>query len=169
MAASLPLKNISDRKKIYTSNICNISHKNRVNNLHGDYEMTDNYEVTLEAGYIVRNVDSYKDAVRIAISEIGKKLNRKGLRFINIFPKLVNNEKSDILDYKESDIKAHIVAKTALIGIPLNLKVFNAKSREHAIKIAKNVVGNALPGISLEPIYTRISPPEELHREQYGL
>lgn len=106
--------------------------------------MNENYFVSLEAGYIIRNVDTLDDAFNIAIADIGRKLNDKGLNFISI-GKRERNEKVEI----NSD-KALIVASTALIGLELTMKVFNASCDEHAIKIAKSQIGKALPHTSLD-------------------
>jgi uncharacterized protein (UPF0212 family) len=42
------------------------------------------------------------------------------------------------------------VAKTALVGLSLEMKVFRADSKEHAARIAKSVIGKALRDIPLE-------------------
>jgi uncharacterized protein (UPF0212 family) len=45
-----------------------------------------------------------------------------------------------------------VVARTALVGVLLSMKVFNAESPEHAIRIAKATIGKVLKNIPLEPV-----------------
>ncbi|WP_321430887.1 DUF555 domain-containing protein [uncultured Methanolobus sp.] len=102
-----------------------------------------NYHVTLEAAWLVRDVKSADDAIGVAISEAGKRLNPK-------------------LDYVEVDIgttfcsaceeplsSVFIVANTAIVGLVLEMKVFDAESAEHAARIAKSVIGRALRDVPL--------------------
>ena len=43
-----------------------------------------------------------------------------------------------------------VVARTAIVGILLSMKIFNAESPEHAVRIAKSSIGRALKDIPLE-------------------
>ncbi len=103
-----------------------------------------NYHVTLEAAWLVRDVKSADDAIGVAISESGKRLNPK-------------------LDYVEVDIGAtfcpaceeqidsvFLVANTAIVGLVLEMKVYDAESQEHAARIAKSVIGRALRDVPLD-------------------
>ena len=71
------------------------------------------------------------------------------------------------MDYVEVDVgatpcpacgeafdSAFIAADTALVGLLLEMKVFNADSTEHAARIAKSEVGGALRDVPLTVIET---------------
>jgi len=105
-----------------------------------------NYLVSLEAAWVVKDVNTLDDAMGVAISEAGKRLNPK-------------------LDYVEVDVgqrfcpscgeifdSAFLVAKTALVGLVLQMRVFDAESEEHASRIAKSVIGKALKSVPLSVI-----------------
>jgi len=104
------------------------------------------YLVILRGPWIVRNVKSAKDAMNIAVAEAGKRLN-PDLDFVEIdvdvyrCPKCHENLKS-----------VFIVAGTALVGLTFEMKVFNAQSREHAIRIAKYEIGRRLQRVPLEVV-----------------
>ncbi len=105
-----------------------------------------NYLVVVQAAWIVRNVRSVKDAMNIAVAEAGKRLN-PDLNFVKIdvgntiCPKCKSNLKS-----------VFIVANTALVGLEMEMKVFNAQSKEHAARIAKYEIGKRMPRIPLEVV-----------------
>lgn len=105
-----------------------------------------NYHVTLEAAWLVRDVKSADDAIGVAISEAGKRLNPK-------------------LDYVEVDVgttfcpaceepfsSVFLAANTAIVGLVLEMKVFDAESSEHAARIAKSVIGKALRDVPLDVV-----------------
>lgn len=105
--------------------------------------MTD-YLVTLESAWIIKDVKSLDDAVGIAISEAGKRLNPSA-KFVEI------ESGYSQCPFCEEDLNcALVVANTALVGLLLSMKVFNAESEEHAKRIAKSVVGRALGTIPLK-------------------
>ncbi|QLC50166.1 DUF555 domain-containing protein [Methanolobus zinderi] len=105
-----------------------------------------NYHVILEAAWLVRDVKTADDAIGVAISEAGKRLNPK-------------------LDYVEVDIgttfcpscsapfsSVFLAANTAIVGLVLEMKVFDAESDEHAARIAKSVIGRALRDVPLDVV-----------------
>ena len=94
-----------------------------------------NYLVAMEAAWLVRDVEDIDDAIGVAVSEAGKRLN------------------SEDMDYVEVD-SAFIAADTALVGLVLEMKVFNAESMEHAQRIAKSEVGGALRDVPLKIVET---------------
>ncbi len=102
------------------------------------------YLVVLQAAWIVRKAKSIEDAMNIAVAEAGKRLN-PDLDFVKI-------DVGDTACPKcEAPFKAaFMVAGTALVGLILEMKVFNAKSEEHAAKIAKYEIGKRMPRIPLE-------------------
>jgi uncharacterized protein (UPF0212 family) len=105
--------------------------------------MTD-YNVSLESAWIIKDVKSLDDAIGIAISEAGKRLNPSA-KFVEIESGFIQ------CPYCENDLNcALVVANTALVGLSLDMKVFNAESAEHASRIAKSVVGRALGNVPLK-------------------
>lgn len=105
--------------------------------------MTD-YNVSLESAWVIKDVKSLDDAIGIAISEAGKRLNPSA-KFVEIESGFIQ------CPYCEEDLNcALVVANTALVGLSLDMKVFNAESPEHASRIAKSVVGRALGNVPLK-------------------
>ncbi len=104
-----------------------------------------NYHVTLQAPYIVKNVEDVEDAIGVAVSNIGKILNRKNMEYVDIDVGLTICPKCG-----EPIDCVLVVARTAIVGILLSMKVFNAESPEHAVRIAKSSIGRALKDIPLE-------------------
>ena len=100
-----------------------------------------NFHVRLDAAVVVRNVVNTKDAVSVAVAEVGRKLNKAKLNFVEI----------------EAKPEQRVIADTSLVGLELSLVVFDAESEEHAIRIAKSVIGKALPEIPLKLIAIVIS------------
>jgi len=105
-----------------------------------------NYNVVLQAGWIVRKAKSVEDAINIAIAEAGKKLN-PDLSFVRVDVGSIECPKCG-----EAFKSAMLIAKTALVGLIFEMKVFNAKSEEHAIKIARSEIGKRMPNIPLEVV-----------------
>ncbi len=97
-----------------------------------------NYIVTLEAGWLVKNVGSVEDAMNIAISEVGKLLN-PDLNFVEIEVGTTSCPACG-----EAFDSVFLAAGTALVGILLEMKVYDAESQEHAARIAKSTIGKAL-------------------------
>jgi uncharacterized protein (UPF0212 family) len=105
--------------------------------------MTD-YLVVLESAWIIRDAKSLDDAVGIAISEAGKRLNPSA-NFVEIEAGML------ACPFCERELdSALVVAKTALVGLLLEMRVFRAESKEHAAKIARSVIGKALRDVPLE-------------------
>lgn len=102
------------------------------------------YIVTMEAAWLVRDVKSLDDAIGIAISEAGKRLN-PAAKYVEVEAGYLT------CPYCEETLSsAIVVADTALVGLVLEMKVFRAESKEHAERIAKSVVGKALRDIPLK-------------------
>lgn len=108
--------------------------------------MMNNYKVTLEAAWLVKDIESVDDAMGVAIAEAGKRLNPQ-------------------LEYVEIDIgttycpscgepfdSVFMAAETAIVGLMLEMRVFDAENEEHAARIAKSVIGKALKNIPLTVI-----------------
>jgi uncharacterized protein (UPF0212 family) len=105
-----------------------------------------NYIVTLEAAWLVKNVESVDDAMNIAISEVGKLLN-PDLNFVEIEVGATSCPACG-----EAFDSVFMAAGTALVGILLEMKVYEAESEEHAARIAKSTIGKALRNTSLDVI-----------------
>lgn len=98
----------------------------------------------LEGAWIVKDVSSLDDAISIAISEAGKKLNPVAA-YVEVEAGML------ACPFCDGELNsALVVAKTALVGILLEMKVFNAETPEHATRIARSVIGKALRDIPLQ-------------------
>ncbi|MEI7826195.1 MAG: DUF555 domain-containing protein [Euryarchaeota archaeon] len=105
-----------------------------------------NYYVTLEAAWLVKDVKSVDDAIGIAIAETGKRLNPKLSKVEVAIGSISCPACGEILD------SAYLVARTALVGLILEIKILNAENESHAAKIAKSVIGKALADVPLKAI-----------------
>ena len=105
-----------------------------------------NYHVTLEAAWLVRDVKTADDAIGVAISEAGKRLNPK-LDFVE-----VDVGTTYCPACEEGFGSVFLAANTAIVGLVLEMKVFDAESEEHASRIAKSVIGRALRDVPLNVI-----------------
>ncbi len=105
-----------------------------------------NYIVTLEAAWLVKDVDSVDDAMNIAISEIGKLLN-PDLNFVDIEVGTTSCPACG-----EAFDSVFMAAGTALVGILLEMKVYDAESEEHAARIAKSTIGKAMKNTPLDVV-----------------
>ncbi|MFC7154621.1 DUF555 domain-containing protein [Halomarina halobia] len=108
-----------------------------------------NYLVAMEAAWLVRDVEAIDDAIGVAVSEAGKRLNRKDMDYVEVevggTPCPACGETFD---------SAFIAADTALVGLLLEMKVFNADGEQHAQRIAKSEIGGALRDVPLKVIET---------------
>ncbi|WP_267639604.1 DUF555 domain-containing protein [Haloarchaeobius amylolyticus] len=108
-----------------------------------------NYLVAMEAAWLVRDVDNIDDAIGVAVSEAGKRLNNEGKDYVE-----VNVGLTGCPACGEDFDSAYIAADTALVGLVLEMEVFNADSEEHAQRIAKSEVGGALRDVPLKVVET---------------
>ncbi|MFB6233505.1 MAG: DUF555 domain-containing protein [Haloarculaceae archaeon] len=108
-----------------------------------------NYRVVLEAAWLVHDVDNIDDAIGVAVSEAGKRLNEKDLDYVEVEVGF-----TDCPACGEPFDSAFIAADTALVGLMLELTVFNVESTEHAQRIAKSDIGGALRDVPLTVIDT---------------
>ncbi|MDD5474374.1 MAG: DUF555 domain-containing protein [Candidatus Methanoperedens sp.] len=105
-----------------------------------------NYIVTLEAAWLVKSVESVEDAMNIAISEVGKLLN-PDLNFVDIEVGTTSCPACG-----EAFDSVFMAAGTALVGILLEMKVYDAESEEHAARIAKSTIGKVLRNTALNVV-----------------
>ena len=108
-----------------------------------------NYRVVLEAAWLVHDVDNVDDAIGVAVSEAGKRLNEEELDYVEVDVGFTNCPACG-----EPFDSAFIAADTALVGLLLELDVFNAESAEHAQRIAKSDIGGALRDVPLKIVDT---------------
>ena len=104
------------------------------------------YYVILEAGWIVKDVKSAEDAMNVAVSEAGKRLN-PDKSYVEV---AVGTTLCPMCS--ESFDSVFIAAGTALVGLLLEIKVYNAQNEEHAKRIAKKEIGKSLKDVSLKVI-----------------
>jgi len=107
------------------------------------------YRVVLEAAWLVHDVDNIDDAIGVAVSEAGKRLNQEEMEYVE-----VEVGYTDCPACGEPFDSAFIAADTSLVGLLLEMKVFNAESREHAQRIAKSDIGGALRDVPLKVVDT---------------
>lgn len=108
-----------------------------------------NYLVAMEAAWLVRDVENIDDAIGVAVSEAGKRLNQQGMDYVEVEVGVTGCPACD-----EPFDSAFIAASTALVGLVLEMKVFNAEGTEHAQRIAKSEVGGVLRDVPLTVIET---------------
>ncbi len=106
-----------------------------------------NYLVAMEAAWLVRDVEEIDDAIGVAVSEAGKRLNSKGMEYVE-----VEVGATGCPACGEPFDSAFIAANTALVGLALEMEVFNADGEEHASRIAKSEVGGALRDVPLSVV-----------------
>ena len=112
-------------------------------------ESTMNYRVVLEAAWLVHDVDDIDDAIGVAVSEAGKRLNQKDMEYVE-----VGVGYTECPACGEPFDSAFIAADTSLVGLMLEMKVFNAESTNHAQRIAKSDIGGALRDVPLKVVDT---------------
>lgn len=103
-----------------------------------------NYNVFLEGAWLVKDVATGEDAIGIAISEAGKRLNPK-LEYVG-----VDVGTMSCAHCEEEFMSVYVVADTALVGLLFQMKVYEAESEEHASRIATSVIGKALRDVPLK-------------------
>ena len=108
-----------------------------------------NYLVAMEAAWLVRDVGEIDDAIGVAVSEAGKRLNEESMDYVE-----VEVGATGCPACGEPFDSAFIAAETALVGLVLEMKVFNAENVEHAQRIAKSEIGGALRDVPLKVVET---------------
>ena len=108
-----------------------------------------NYLVAMEAAWLVRDVEAVDDAIGVAVSEAGKRLNDAEMDYVE-----VEVGATPCPACGEAFDSAFIAANTALVGLLLEMEVYNADGAEHAARIGKSEVGGALRDVPLTVIET---------------
>ncbi len=106
-----------------------------------------NYLVGMEAAWLVRDVEAIDDAIGVAVSEAGRRLNDRDMEYVE-----VEVGATGCPACGEPFDSAFIAADTALVGLALEMEVFNAEGEEHASRIAKSEVGGALRDVPLSVV-----------------
>ena len=107
------------------------------------------FTVVLEAAWLVHDVSDIDDAIGVAVSEAGKRLNEEGMDYVEVEVGF-----TDCPACGEPFDSAFVAADTALVGLVLEIDVFNAESEEHAQRIAKSDIGGALRDVPLKIVDT---------------
>lgn len=102
------------------------------------------FTVVLEAAWLVRDVRNVDDAIGVAVSEAGKRLNEEGMEYVE-----VDVGFTECPACGEPFDSAFVAADTALVGLVLEMDVFNVETEEHARRVAKSDVGGALRDVPL--------------------
>jgi uncharacterized protein (UPF0212 family) len=106
-----------------------------------------NFKVLLEGAWLVRDVKSVDDAIGVAISEAGKRLNKRGLEFVEVeVGQTICSSCGEALD------GVFLVAGTGLVGLLFEIRIYDADNEEHAARIAKSMIGKALGTIPLRRV-----------------
>ncbi|GAB3026666.1 DUF555 domain-containing protein [Natronobiforma cellulositropha] len=106
-----------------------------------------NYLVGMEAAWLVRDVEEIDDAIGVAVSEAGKRLNNSNMEYVE-----VEVGATGCPACGEPFDSAFIAANTALVGLALEIDIFNAEGEEHASRIAKSEIGGALRDVPLSVV-----------------
>ena len=101
----------------------------------------------MEAAWLVRDVKEIDDAIGVAVSEAGKRLNKSNMEYVE-----VEVGATGCPACGEPFDSAFIAANTALVGLALEIDIFNAENEEHASRIAKSEIGGALRDVPLSVV-----------------
>ncbi|MFB6138698.1 MAG: DUF555 domain-containing protein [Halobacteriaceae archaeon] len=122
----------------------------------------DDYRVVMEAAWQVRDVDDSEDAIGVAVSEAGRRLNQQDLQYVDVAVGFTTCPSCG-----EAFDAALVAARTALVGLLLKMEVFNAETEEHAARIAESEVGGALRDVPLDVV--EVEPLEGEEAEDAGV
>jgi uncharacterized protein (UPF0212 family) len=111
--------------------------------------------VVVEAAVPVYDVEATDEAVRIAISKTGEMLN-PDLNYVEI-----NMGERSCPHCGEGLDTAFIAADESLVGLELEMTVFNVEREEHAARIARKEIGQRLENIPLEVIEVEVLEEDE--------
>ena len=106
-----------------------------------------NYLVGMEAAWLVRDVEAIDDAIGVAVSEAGQRLNSADMDYVE-----VEVGATPCPACGEPFSATLVAADTALVGLLVSIDIFNVEREEHASRIAKSEVGGALRDIPLKVI-----------------
>jgi uncharacterized protein (UPF0212 family) len=105
------------------------------------------YMVGMEAAWLVREVEDTDDAIGVAVSEAGKRLNQNDLEYVEV------DVGSTACPYCAEPLDAAFVAaNTALVGLAVEIEVFGVDDETHASSVAKSEVGGAFRDVPIEVV-----------------
>jgi len=107
------------------------------------------YLVALEAAWLVREVEGSDDAIGVAVSEAGRRLNDADLDYVEVEVGVTSCPACG-----EGLDASFIAASTALVGLVLEIDVFDVDDEAHAASVAKSEIGGALRDVPIEVIET---------------
>lgn len=113
--------------------------------------------VNVEAAIKVYDVETENQAVDIAISKVGDMLN-PDLNYVEI----------ETRDEDDPHDPAYIVADEALVGLELEMTVFNVEEQEHAERVARKEIGQRLENIPLEVTEVEVTQEGEDEEKSYS-
>ena len=102
------------------------------------------YTVGLQAAWPVRDVEDVDQAIAVAVSEAGRRLNEANKDRVEVDV----GRKPCPTCGEPFDAALH-VANTAMIGLVLRIDVFGVDNGEHATRVAKSEIGGALRDVPL--------------------
>ena len=102
------------------------------------------YTVGLQAAWPVRDVEDVDQAIAVAVSEAGRRLNEANKDRVEVDV----GRKPCPTCGEPFDAALH-VANTAMIGLVLRIDVFGVDNEEHATRVAKSEIGGALRDVPL--------------------
>jgi uncharacterized protein (UPF0212 family) len=109
------------------------------------------YSVGLQAAWPVRDVEDVDDAIAVAVSEAGRRLNEADKDRVE-----VDIGRKPCPTCGEPFDAALHVADTAMVGLILQIDVYGVDNEEHASRVAKSEVGQALRDVPLSVV--RVTP-----------
>jgi uncharacterized protein (UPF0212 family) len=111
--------------------------------------VADLYQVSLTVPWIVRNVPAAQDAINIAVSEVGKCVQRAPKKQVRDC-EITVQKLSDAQGQQTSEAVL-VVANTALVGLLLNCEVY-AGNHSEAEVAARREIGEEFEAVPLVPV-----------------
>jgi len=105
------------------------------------------YTVGLQAAWPVRDVEDVDQAIAVAVSEAGRRLNEADKERVEVDV----GRKACPTCGEPFDAALH-AANTAMIGLVLRIDVFGVDNEEHATRVAKSETGSALRDVPLSVV-----------------
>lgn len=105
------------------------------------------YTVGLQAAWPVRDVEDVDQAIAVAVSEAGRRLNEAEKERVEVDV----GRKPCPTCGEPFDAALH-VADTAMIGLILQIEVYGVDNEEHASRVAKSEIGTALRDVPLSVV-----------------
>ena len=111
--------------------------------------VADLYQVSLTVPWIVRNVPAAQDAINIAVSEVGKRVQRSPKKKVRDC-EITVQKLSDAQGQQTSEAVL-VVANTALVGLLLTCEV-HSDNHSEAETDARREIGEEFEAVPLVPV-----------------